>query len=91
MNFFPAGALEAWVTSDRKAPLATWMTEEEKETHGRIFAADAGGYRRPTNWYRALVRNLNEEDEKEANLDPNLECPVLVIEEAPSEYSSGFW
>jgi len=30
-------------------------------------------------WFYAYIRNLNEEDEKLANIDPKLDRPVLLI------------
>lgn len=86
MHFFPAGALEAWITNDRTVPLEPKiMTKEEKEIRDRIFAKESGGYRGPTNWYRVLVRYLNADDEK--GLDPKIPCPVLLIAEKDSSVS----
>lgn len=86
MHFFPAGALEAWLTNDRIAPLnPEVMTEQEKEIRDRIFAKEAGGYRGPTNWYRVLVRGLDADDEK--GLDPKIPCPALMIAEKESKVS----
>jgi pimeloyl-ACP methyl ester carboxylesterase len=31
------------------------------------------------NWYRALVWNLNEQDEVEAGLSAKIACPVLAV------------
>ena len=81
MNFFPAGALEKYITSDRIPSLSAHVTPEEMATHHEIFAA--GGYRGPTNWYRVLLGGLGIEEEKSDALDPSLKVPVLFITETP--------
>lgn len=38
------------------------------------------GHHKPAlNWYHALVRNVNKDDEVEANLDAKFKMPVLMI------------
>lgn len=57
--------------------------------HSQILSS--GGYRGPTNWYRSLVGNLNEADEKAAieagALDPHIKWPVLAIDSAAGRAS----
>ncbi|PGH34338.1 hypothetical protein GX50_02821 [[Emmonsia] crescens] len=77
----PTGTLEAWLRSDRKAPLAPYITEEEKATHLKIMR---GHYRSALMWYRALVENINAADEIEARLDLKLKQPVLMITSKPT-------
>ncbi|KAK2782541.1 hypothetical protein FQN52_000870 [Onygenales sp. PD_12] len=72
----PTGALEAWLRSDRKAPLAPFITEEEKSTHRTIMR---GHYRSALMWYRALAGNINVDDEIKAGLDPKIRQPVLMM------------
>ena len=91
MNFYPTGELEKWLTADNRLPQSSSVVSEaENSTHNQIFSE--GGYRGPTNWYRALVRNLNEDDEKAAiaagTLDPQIKCPVLAIDSAPGRAST---
>ncbi len=83
MDFYPAGKLEAWLRSDRKAPFPNFMTTPEKQIRDRIMAL--GGYRGPMNWYKALfgqARGL--EEEKSDGLDPRIPCPALYVEPAHS-------
>ncbi|PGH05846.1 hypothetical protein AJ79_06688 [Helicocarpus griseus UAMH5409] len=74
------GACETWLRNDRRAPLAPYVTEEEKSTHLQIMR---GHYQSALMWYRALVWNINIDDELEANLDPNLPQPVLMVTSKP--------
>lgn len=46
-----------------------------------------GSYEKALNWYRALARNVNQEDELQAQLDPKLHQPVLMVTEKPSAVS----
>ncbi|KAI9037438.1 alpha/beta hydrolase [Aspergillus affinis] len=72
----PTGAMEAWLCGDSRAPLASWITEEEKTTHHQIMQDN---HSFALNWYQALVSNINVEDELRAGLEPTLEMPVLMI------------
>ncbi|KAH8696405.1 putative epoxide hydrolase [Talaromyces proteolyticus] len=83
-NLAPIGAIESWLRADTKAPLPSFITTEEKETHCQILH---GYYDKAVNWYRALANNINIEDELNENLDPMLHMPVLVITEQPSAIS----
>lgn len=38
--------------------------EQDHEHYQRAFSFEKGGYGPGTNWYRAVLRNINEEDEK---------------------------
>jgi soluble epoxide hydrolase / lipid-phosphate phosphatase len=49
---------------------------QEQETHRSIFKDN---YSAALKWFYAYIRNLNEEDEKLANIDPKLDLPVLLI------------
>ncbi|EEH06398.1 epoxide hydrolase [Histoplasma capsulatum G186AR] len=77
----PTGALETWLRNDRKAPLAPYITEEEKATHFKIMR---GHYKSALMWYRALVGNINVDDEIQAQLDSKLYQPVLMLASQPS-------
>ncbi|KAB8221466.1 Alpha/Beta hydrolase protein [Aspergillus novoparasiticus] len=72
----PTGAIEQWLLSDHRAPLAPYITEEEFKTHQRLLV---GNHDSALNWYRALVSNINLEDEEEAHIAPSLSMPVLLI------------
>ncbi|KOC13575.1 epoxide hydrolase [Aspergillus flavus AF70] len=71
----PTGAIEQWLLSDNRAPLAPYITEEEFKTHQKLLV---GNHDSALNWYRALVSNINLEDEKEAQITPALSMPVLL-------------
>ncbi|QKX58074.1 uncharacterized protein TRUGW13939_05195 [Talaromyces rugulosus] len=83
-NLAPIGAIENWLKADKRAPLPPFITEEEKATHCKILH---GHYNHLVNWYRALVDNINIDDEVQAKLDAKLDMPVLVITEQPGELS----
>lgn len=95
MSFYPPGELEKWLAADNRLPQSSSiLSEAETSIHNQIFSLhdqDGGGYRGPTNWYRALVGNINEVDEQAAiqagALDPQIKCPVLAIDSAPSTAS----
>ncbi|GMF67736.1 unnamed protein product [Aspergillus oryzae] len=89
------GAIEQWLLSDNRAPLAPYITEEvstsphkhlmsqeteltklqELKTHQKLLV---GNHDSALNWYRALVSNINLEDEKESQITPALSMPVLL-------------
>ncbi|KAH8429697.1 alpha/beta fold hydrolase [Aspergillus melleus] len=77
----PTGAMEAWLCGDSRAPLASWITEEEKTTHRQIMQDN---HTFALNWYRALVGNINVENELRAGFRPALEMPVLMVSPQPS-------
>ncbi|OJD15353.1 hypothetical protein AJ78_04398 [Emergomyces pasteurianus Ep9510] len=77
----PTGALEAWLRNDRKAPLPPYITAEEKATHFKIMR---GHYKSALMWYRVLVGNVNLDDEMQAQLDPKVNQPVLMVNPKPS-------
>ncbi|KAL2860944.1 alpha/beta fold hydrolase [Aspergillus lucknowensis] len=72
----PTGAMEAWLLQDRMGPAATYITETERQIHQDIMRNDYGP---ALKWYHALVGNINEQDEIQENLDPNLSMPVLIV------------
>jgi soluble epoxide hydrolase/lipid-phosphate phosphatase len=95
LSFYPPGELEKWLAADKRLPQSSSiLSEAETSIHNRIFSLhdqDGGGYRGPTNWYRALVGNINGADEEATiqagALDPQIKCPVLAIDSAPSAAS----
>ncbi|KAE8378464.1 putative epoxide hydrolase [Aspergillus bertholletiae] len=72
----PTGAIEKWLVSDHRAQLASYITEEEFKTHQKLLV---GSHDSALNWYRALVSNINLEDEKAAKIAPSLSMPVLLL------------
>ncbi|CAI6258513.1 unnamed protein product [Periconia digitata] len=53
----PVGALKNWVETDQIAPKPDYLSDEEYTTHKSIF--EKGGYRGPTNLYKAAQRNID--------------------------------
>ncbi|KAF7585117.1 hypothetical protein BBP40_012378, partial [Aspergillus hancockii] len=78
----PTGAMERWLLEDRRGPLPSWITEEERLTHQSLLR---GNHKSALNWYRALVWNINEEDEKQDHIEPVLSMPVLMLSSRPSK------
>ncbi|KAF7625238.1 hypothetical protein AFLA_002110 [Aspergillus flavus NRRL3357] len=74
----PTGAIEQWLLSDNRAPLAPYITEEELKTHQKLLV---GNHDSALNWYRALVSNINLEDEKNHKLPLRYLCRSLNLSE----------
>ncbi|KAL4990618.1 Alpha/Beta hydrolase protein [Aspergillus falconensis] len=78
----PAGAMERWLLQDQKAPQPAYISEEERKIHQDIMRDSHGPC---LNWYHALVKNINEQDELEAAIDPALSMPVLMVCPRPTK------
>ncbi|EON62394.1 hypothetical protein W97_01616 [Coniosporium apollinis CBS 100218] len=75
----PLGALERWLKADRRAPLGNWTTEEDRETHRRIFIGN-GGYQGALKWYTVSFNGLNvAEDNAIPPERALLDKPVLLL------------
>ncbi|KAL4947479.1 Alpha/Beta hydrolase protein [Aspergillus filifer] len=72
----PTGAMEKWLLQNRKGPEPEYFTESERQTHQTIMKGNHGSALR---WYQALVGNINEQEEAEANIEAKLSMPVLVV------------
>ncbi|CAI6336251.1 unnamed protein product [Periconia digitata] len=53
----PFGKAREWITSDKRAPLPSWLTQEESDKHISILRD--GGSTGPLNWYKAGMRNID--------------------------------
>ena len=76
----PLGAAKSWFTEHRTVALASYVTPEEIAIHDRIFAPENGGYGPPLMWYKAVMANVNTDDE--ATLGPeksHIHQPTLLI------------
>lgn len=62
-NLSPTGALKAWVEEDKRTAVLSCLTEEEVRYHKQALLQ--GGLQAPLNWYRARVRSLDAEDNKD--------------------------
>ncbi|KAL4920789.1 Alpha/Beta hydrolase protein [Aspergillus aurantiobrunneus] len=78
----PTGAMEAWLLQDRKGPEAGYISETERQIHQDILRNSHGP---ALKWYQALVGNINEQDELQANIDPALSMPVLMVCPQPTK------
>ncbi|KAJ5081170.1 hypothetical protein N7456_013408 [Penicillium angulare] len=72
----PTGSMEAWLREDRQAPLASYITSEEKAMHQRILGGNHGT---ALKWYHPLVYNMNEQDEIDSALANQVARPVLMV------------
>ncbi|KAF2678789.1 putative epoxide hydrolase [Lentithecium fluviatile CBS 122367] len=57
-NLAPIGAAKSWITSAKVTPLPTWLSEIDAEKRKVVFKR--GGYTAPLNWYKAVMRHINE-------------------------------
>ncbi|KAL2817454.1 Alpha/Beta hydrolase protein [Aspergillus cavernicola] len=78
----PTGAMEKWLLQDKKGPEPAYITETERQIHLDIMQ---NNHSSALKWYHALVGNVNEQDEVQANLDPVLPMPVLMVCPQPTK------
>ncbi|KAL3260603.1 hypothetical protein ABHI18_004445 [Aspergillus niger] len=69
----PRDKAAEWVRSGRTTPLPSWLTQEDRDVHHRVFSK--GGYSGPLSWYKAAIRGINTEDEASIN-EGEGKCPV---------------
>ncbi|OAA55134.1 Epoxide hydrolase-like protein [Cordyceps fumosorosea ARSEF 2679] len=81
--FHPLGAMERFVTEDRRVPVGVWYTPAMQKAHLEVFAA-RDGYKGATRWYRMLVTNASLAEEEEALADARLEQPSIIVADAQS-------
>ncbi|KAI1323181.1 putative epoxide hydrolase [Xylariaceae sp. FL0255] len=76
-NLGPVGAAARYVRSGTIDKLPSWYGLDEYTLRDRILSR---GYRGPMNWYKAMMRGVNDEDEK-ALTDKEKRChaPVLLV------------
>lgn len=66
-DFFPPGALKAYLTSKPSAPPPSWLTEEEKQIQSE--ALRKGGLAAPACWYKVMLSGATVEDDKGIPVD----------------------
>ncbi|KAF1971382.1 putative epoxide hydrolase [Bimuria novae-zelandiae CBS 107.79] len=54
----PIGKLRAWLEADKETTRASYISDEEWDTHSKIMLN--GGYTGPLNWYKAAMAGLNK-------------------------------
>lgn len=59
--FAPINSLRDWLSSKSKTHVASYITDEEKAHHHKVFA---DGYSACVNWYKRGIMNLGVEEEK---------------------------
>ncbi|KAF5560454.1 epoxide hydrolase [Fusarium phyllophilum] len=74
------GGLRSWLTEGKTTELPAYLTSEDHKHYEHAFAKEKGGYGAAINWYRAGLRNINEEDERNITADAHvLTHPTLLI------------
>ncbi|KLO91859.1 epoxide hydrolase [Fusarium fujikuroi] len=58
------GGLRSWLTDGKTTKLPAYLTSEDHKHYEHAFSKEKGGYGPAINWYRAGLRNINEEDEQ---------------------------
>ncbi|KAL2808572.1 Alpha/Beta hydrolase protein [Aspergillus granulosus] len=78
----PTGAMEDWLTQNKKGPVAPYISEAERQIHQEILR---DSHSSALKWYHALVNNISEQDELQANINPSLSMPVLMVCPQPTK------
>ncbi|MCJ1291122.1 hypothetical protein MMC34_002665 [Xylographa carneopallida] len=73
------GGLRAWLTEGKSAGLPAYLTSEDHEYYQRAFSLEKGGYGAAINWYRASLRNINQEDEKKIPTSSHILTPPTLL------------
>lgn len=74
----PIGKAKEYITSGRKGPKPTWISEEELDAHSSVMLR--GGYTGPLNWYKAASANVDRPNlPKIPEEHLTLKFPVLII------------
>ncbi|KAF5648010.1 epoxide hydrolase [Fusarium sp. NRRL 52700] len=74
------GGLRSWLTKGKTTELPAYLTSEDHKHYEHAFSKERGGYGPAINWYRAGLRNINEEDERKiAAAAHTLTHPTLLI------------
>ncbi|KAK2674220.1 Epoxide hydrolase-like [Fusarium oxysporum f. sp. vasinfectum] len=74
------GGLRSWLTEGKTTKLPAHLTSEDHKHYKHAFSKEKGGYGPAINWYRASLRNINEEDERKITTAAHvLTHPTLLI------------
>lgn len=74
------GGFRTWLTEGKTADLPAYLTSEDHKHYQHAFSVEKGGYGPGINWYRASLRNINEEDEQKIPTSAHtLTHPTLLI------------
>ncbi|KIW24242.1 uncharacterized protein PV07_09970 [Cladophialophora immunda] len=74
------GGFRTWLAEGRTADVPAYRTSEDRQRYQHAFSVQKGGYGPATNWYRASLRGINEDDEKEIPTPAHtLTHPTLLI------------
>ncbi|KAI6752357.1 hypothetical protein HG530_013726 [Fusarium avenaceum] len=71
------GGIRSWLTEGKTTNLPAYLTSEDHKHYEHAFSKGQGGYGPAINWYRAALRNINEEDER------SMEYPPLCLVSLP--------
>ncbi|KAF5704851.1 epoxide hydrolase [Fusarium globosum] len=74
------GGLRSWLTNGKTTKLPAYLSSEDHKHYEHSFSKEKGGYGPAINWYRAGLRNINEEDEQKITTAAHiLTHPTLLI------------
>lgn len=74
------GATEAWFNEGKTSEIASWVSQEDLETHGKIL--QSGGLTGPLNWYKQAMAGITHASEARISPDyatTNFTTPTLYI------------
>ncbi|CAF1227867.1 unnamed protein product [Rotaria sordida] len=73
-HFTPTGKMRQWLINNHRIARATYMTENDYNILRQYLSE---GMQPKLNWYRAIIANVDWEDEK--NIDPTVRRQILFV------------
>ncbi|MCJ1397975.1 hypothetical protein MMC11_001171 [Xylographa trunciseda] len=74
----PLNAARSWIVADTKAPLPSWLPQEQAATHESIMTH--GGYTGPLNWYKCAMQGVNSKDASGLTDErKRIDLPTLLV------------
>ncbi|KAE9363041.1 alpha/beta-hydrolase [Stipitochalara longipes BDJ] len=58
------GGIRSWLEEGRTTETGSYFTLKDLEYNRKLFAQDGNSYGPPINWYKAVLQDINNEDEK---------------------------
>ncbi|KAJ7176129.1 alpha/beta-hydrolase [Mycena crocata] len=72
------GGARAWIESDKKSALPSYMTQQDKDYHGKMLLS--GGLSAPLCWYKVFLEEGNAEDDANIPLAAyDIAQPLLFV------------
>lgn len=66
-NMCEPGATEVWFKEEKTSEIASWVSQKDLETHGKIL--QSGGFTGPLNWYKQAMAGITHASE--ARISPD--------------------